>query len=100
MGYTQEPVYLQQLEKEYYLKSNETQFKKCNEKIREELDHNKDLRDQFTPKELEIWKNGEKPIEYTWHHNQRPGEFNLVDFGIHGKTGHTGGREVWGGGYD
>ncbi|WP_264738038.1 HNH endonuclease [Cytobacillus firmus] len=31
-------------------------------------------------------------------HNQHPGVLELVDEETHGATGHTGGRELWGGG--
>jgi hypothetical protein len=40
---------------------------------------------------------GIKPKGYNWHH-QDEGKMQLVDEFIHGKTGHTGGRHIWGGG--
>ncbi|WP_198863722.1 HNH endonuclease [Bacillus velezensis] len=39
-----------------------------------------------------------KPKGFTWHHHQNEGIMQLVDADIHGKTGHTGGRNIWGGG--
>ena len=35
---------------------------------------------------------------YTWHHNEQPGVLQLVDEETHAETGHTGGREILGGG--
>ncbi|MER0467173.1 HNH endonuclease [Bacillus cabrialesii subsp. cabrialesii] len=35
---------------------------------------------------------------HTWHHHQDPGRMQLVDQKVHRKTGHTGGRHLWGGG--
>jgi len=41
------------------------------------------------------------PKKYTWHHDQDPpGQMQLVEFGIHNSTNHSGGRNVWGGGTD
>nr|WP_276574887.1 HNH endonuclease [Paenibacillus allorhizoplanae] len=33
---------------------------------------------------------------YTWHHHQIAGKMQLVDANIHAKTGHSGGRSIWG----
>jgi RHS repeat-associated protein len=33
----------------------------------------------------------ETPEGYTWHHHQEPGLMQLIERGIHAKTGHTGG---------
>jgi hypothetical protein len=35
---------------------------------------------------------GVRPSGMTWHHAQRPGEMQLVPFGIHNVTNHAGGR--------
>ena len=33
-----------------------------------------------------------------WHHSEQPGVLQLVDKDLHDKSGHTGGRNLWGGG--
>ena len=33
----------------------------------------------------------ETPVGYTWHHHQNAGRMQLIDRGVHAKTGHTGG---------
>jgi hypothetical protein len=41
---------------------------------------------------------GETPDGYVWHHTEQPGLLQLVNEEIHATTGHTGGRQTWGGG--
>lgn len=41
---------------------------------------------------------GRTPRGFTWHHHEDPGRMQLVNRRIHARTGHTGGREIWGGG--
>lgn len=43
-------------------------------------------------------RNGITPEGYTWHHSEQPGVLQLVNSDVHANTGHTGGRELWGGG--
>lgn len=78
--------------------SDAVQFKECNAQLREEVAHNKELREQFDEEQLEQIEDGETPDGYTWHHDAEPGKMQLVDFETHQKTGHTGGRNIWGGG--
>ena len=47
---------------------------------------------------MELILDGETPDGYTWHHDAEVGKMQLVESDIHMKTGHTGGRTVWGGG--
>ena len=42
--------------------------------------------------------NGKRPLGYTWHHEVSYGCVSLVKTNIHKRTGHTGGRSLWGGG--
>ena len=35
------------------------------------------------------------PKGYTWHHHQTTGRMQLVETGVHSKTGHTGGFSLW-----
>lgn len=43
-----------------------------------------------------MFKSGETPERFTWHHHQDVGRMQLVDYTIHRKTGHTGGYKIWG----
>ena len=87
------------LPKELRNKSDEVQFKYCVKKLAKAIESNPELSKQFTPKQLEQIKNGEPRISgLTWHHSEIPGKMQLVNYDIHAKTGHTGGRDVWGGG--
>lgn len=54
------------------------------------------LKEKFTEAELELFKKGEKPDYYTWHHHQDSGKMKLVDYTEH-LASHTGGRAYWGG---
>lgn len=38
------------------------------------------------------------PDGFTWHHSEEPGKLDLVSTEEHKKTGHTGGKNTWGGG--
>lgn len=39
---------------------------------------------------------GKTPRGYVWHHHQDTGKLQLVNKTIHQKTGHTGGKSIWG----
>ena len=54
----------------------------------------------YDPK-TQTFKSDPKKKKYTWHHDQHPpGQMQLLEFGIHNATNHSGGRNVWGGGSD
>jgi hypothetical protein len=36
-----------------------------------------------------------KGKQYSWHHHQKPGKMQLVEYGIHNRTSHKGGRTRW-----
>ena len=74
------------------------QFKECNSQLRNEVAINKNLREQFDDEQLEQIENGDTPDGYTWHHDAEAGKMQLVNTETHQKTGHTGGRSIWGGG--
>ncbi|MGL4671999.1 HNH endonuclease [Cetobacterium sp.] len=86
----------EELEKE----SDRDQFKYCNEKLKESLEKNPELKEKFTEEQLEQIEAGETPDGYTWHHSEDKGKMELVDTETHSRTGHTGGRSIWGGGSD
>lgn len=84
---------------ELYKSSNDVQFKKANEQLLEKIDSTPDLKNKFNAEQLEQIKDGLTPDGYVWHHNEESGVLQLVNFGTHSQTGHTGGRAIWGGGY-
>ena len=53
---------------------------------------------ELDKEQMEQILDGETPDGYTWHHDAEVGKIQLVESDIHMKTGHTGGRTVWGGG--
>lgn len=80
--------------------SDDQQFKYCTESLANQLQINPELKAQFTPRQLEQIKDGNPRISgLTWHHKEfPPGSMQLVNSDIHSKSGHTGGRSIWGGG--
>ena len=87
-----------QLPEDLYEASDKEQFAECNRQLKEAVEKDPELVKKFTPEQLEQIKNGDTPDGYTWHHNEEKGKMQLVDSDIHAKTGHTGGKTIWGGG--
>ncbi|WP_440657221.1 T7SS effector LXG polymorphic toxin [Bacillus subtilis] len=93
-----EPVAEVKIDKSLYLQKDTVQFKKATELLQQEINKNPELKKHFTEMQLKQISKGKKPKGFTWHHHQNEGIMQLVDADIHGKTGHTGGRNIWGGG--
>lgn len=93
-----ESIYDAQLPKPMFEATDREQFRECNVQLKNELETNKDLRDRFDDEQLEQIENEDTPDGYTWHHDAEAGKMQLVDTETHQKTGHTGGRSIWGGG--
>ncbi|WP_181218894.1 T7SS effector LXG polymorphic toxin [Bacillus subtilis] len=93
-----EPVAEVKIDKSLYLQKDTAQFKKATELLQQEINKNPELKKHFTEMQLKQISKGKKPKGFTWHHHQNEGIMQLVDADIHGKTGHTGGRNIWGGG--
>lgn len=89
-----------QLPKELYKASDKEQFDYCNEKLKEEIKKNPELRAKFDETQLQQIEDGKTPEGFVWHHNEEQGKMQLVDAETHQKTGHTGGKSLWGGGSD
>lgn len=87
-----------QLPKDLEQASDRKQFEECNKQLKEAVDKNPELKDKFTPEQLEQIENGDTPDGYTWHHNEEKGKMQFVESETHAKTGHTGGKTIWGGG--
>ena len=91
-----ESFYTVQLPEELYLASNRVQFKNCSMETYQATTSDPQLRGLFSDEQLEQMRNGKTPDGYTWHHNVKTGEMQLVDSELHKKTGHTGGKYLWG----
>jgi hypothetical protein len=87
------------LPKRLHQASDYDQFTSSTKFLREQIKKTPELGKKFTPEQLsDIAKGKDKVRGYTWHHNEDVGVMELVEEGVHGKTGHTGGKNVWGGG--
>ena len=87
-----------QLPEDLYEASDKKQFAECNEQLKGAIEKDPELAKKFTPEQLEQIENGDTPDGYTWHHNEETCKMQLVDSDVHAKTGHTGGKTIWGGG--
>ena len=72
--------------------------KYCNEQLHRAYENGNLDTEQFTDRQLEQIRNGDKPEGYTWHHHEEPGRMQLVDSEVHRRTPHVGGWSLWGGG--
>ena len=70
----------------------------CNEQLRDAVERDPSIKEKFTETQLQQIGDGGTPDGYTWHHHQETGRMQLVESGVHLRTGHTGGKEIWGGG--
>lgn len=87
-----------QLPENLYTESDHVQNKECNAQLKEAVDRDPELAARFDEEQLEQIADGETPDGYTWHHDAEAGKMQLVNYEIHQQTGHTGGRNIWGGG--
>lgn len=78
--------------------SDKDQFNECNKQLKEKIEKNPEFGSKFSKEQLEQIMDGETPDGYTWHHDAEKGKMQLVDSTVHAKTGHTGGKSIWGGG--
>ena len=76
--------------------SNSQQFAECNRQLMEAIRSNNQLAQSFNAIQRQQIMRGLTPEGFTWHHNEIAGRMQLVDFEMHWKTGHTGGRAIWG----
>ena len=88
--------YTVKLKKGQNRKEREYHFYHSSKALYSEAMHNSRLKSKFTPKELEMFKQGKVPKKFTWHHHQNNGVMQLVDFKIHSEVSHIGGFSIWG----
>ena len=87
-----------QLPENLYMATDRKQFYECNNKLKEEILKNSELKKIFNEEQLEQIDECDTPDGYIWHHDADKGKMQLVVENIHGATGHTGGKVIWGGG--
>ena len=90
------------LPEETYLMTDTVHIGIANMELYEAIQGNPELANElgFDSAAIENLKSTVTPVGYDWHHHEEPGKMQLVDEESHGKTGHTGGRAIWGGGTD
>ncbi|MBM7703558.1 HNH endonuclease [Metabacillus iocasae] len=95
-----EPVAEVQIPEDFYLRSDAVHFSYANHELYDMIQQDPSLASELnlTTYELQQLSQGHTPEGYTWHHHEEPGRLQLVKEDIHHNTGHTGGRELWGGG--
>ena len=94
-------VFDAQLPKSLYHETDAKQFEEAQRQLKEKYDSDPGFREQFSERARYDIENGNiPPYGYTWHHNEETGKMQLVSYDTHQKTGHTGGKTIWGGGND
>src|SRR5699024_2610345 len=93
-------VHEYQLPNEMLLESDPTHIKLASEDLYKAIQNNPSLLVElnFTEKDISMLNSDITPVGYDWHHSEDLGVMQLVEEEIHQKTGHTGGRQIWGGG--
>lgn len=93
-------AYEVQLPEDTYLYSDTVHIGIANMELYEAIQDNPSLANElgFDVQAVENLQSSVTPEGYDWHHHEEPGRMQLVGEEIHGSTGHTGGRNIWGGG--
>lgn len=76
--------------------TNTTQFIRANSSLKSAFNSSSTVRNKFNLLQKLDISNGKTPRGYVWHHHQTRGVLQLVNKTVHDKTGHTGGRAIWG----
>lgn len=84
------------LERRYWKKDREAHFYRASRKLYEKIQKSSRLAKKFTKREISLFKQGDLPSKYTWHHHQDNGVLQLVDRDIHAEVRHNGGFSIWG----
>ena len=99
-----ESVFDVKISESLYFQPDRIQFKECNRQLAQEIEKSLELKQIFSEEQLEQIQDGifdgTAPDGYVWHHDAEAGKLQLVAFETHSRTGHTGGRSLWGGGSD
>lgn len=84
------------LARKYWKKERSTHFYQASKELYKKIKKNSRLASKFTKKEIQLFKEGDLPDKYTWHHHQKKGILELVNREIHAKVRHIGGFDIWG----
>lgn len=93
-----ESTFNAKLPKDMLLETDGEQFAECNRQLAKMIEKDLGFAKKFTKEQLEQIRNLDTPDGFTWHHHEETGRMQLVEKTIHLQTGHTGGRQIWGGG--
>lgn len=94
-------VFDAQLPEDLYTETDSKQFEEAQRQLKDKYDSDPKFREQFSERAQYDIENGNiPPYGYTWHHSEETGKMQLLDYETHQKTGHTGGKTIWGGGND
>jgi DNase/tRNase domain of colicin-like bacteriocin len=88
------------IDESLYLQSDYVHFSYANQELYNFIEADPGLAEDLglTPQEVEGLLKGDTPEGFTWHHNEEPGVLQFINQEEHENTGHTGGRDLWGGG--
>lgn len=84
------------LERKYWKKDRDVHFYRASKILYQEIQRSSRKAKKFSRRDISIFKNGDVPSKYTWHHHQDKGVLQLVDSDIHSKVRHDGGFSIWG----
>ena len=94
-----ESIFTAELPEKMWQESDANQFGESNDQLKDWVEDNPEKAEKmFDQEQIDDIANNYTPEGYVWHHTEDRGEMQLVDAEIHAKTGHTGGKSVWGGG--
>lgn len=94
-----ESKFTAELPDKMWQESDAIQFGESNDQLKDWVKDNPEKAEEmFDEEQIDDIANDHIPEGYVWHHSEDRGEMQLVDAEIHAKTGHTGGKSVWGGG--
>lgn len=93
------PVFEVQIPERLYEAGDYDVFKYCTQQLKDSLEKNPQMQENFTAEALERIEKGLPRVPgWTWHHTATPGKLQLVDSNVHFDTKHTGGDFLWCGG--
>ncbi|HWJ80499.1 MAG TPA: HNH endonuclease [Niallia sp.] len=80
----------------YWKSSTSTVWNQIKGEVKKTVTSDYNFSRLFTQKQINQIKNGKIPDDFRLHHHENSGTFQLVHKNLHDKTGHTGGKSIWG----
>lgn len=84
------------LSRKYWKKDRSVHFYQASRLLYQKIQKSSRLANKFTKREINLFKEGDLPDKYTWHHHQDKGILQLVERNIHADVRHNGGYSIWG----